>query len=203
MYVQAHLFSPVAKAAAQLDARPQVQRSFQLSSSGPSKREEAAVLDFAQAISEARGAALLQMQRSTGAANSADVESAALRYTSLLLGLINRQEVTPGAASPAPSGTSPTPDFAEAPAGSSTIPADGPLRTAVTFNWQDVLLTPSQASSAPDAVFELASFLVALALWKMRFAAGLCQTGSAGASTEASTAVSCPCNCCCQSRVSL
>lgn len=48
-------------------------------------------------------------------------------------------------------------------------------RGAVAFTWKDVMLSsPLGESTAHDAIFELASVLEAIALWKMARAATLC-----------------------------
>ncbi|KAK9798946.1 hypothetical protein WJX73_007519 [Symbiochloris irregularis] len=84
-----------------------------------------------------------------------------------------------------PGQSSPAPDSADA--DSLPLPANAPLRQAVAFQWQDVLVTNPQRVAGADAVFELASFLVAWALWQMRCAAALCQPGSAGSSSANAT----------------
>ena len=65
---------------------------------------------------------------------------------------------------------------------------NAPARRAVPFQWQDVLLTAGP-SSANDTVYELASVLVAVAVWQQRRAVYLCQGGKAGTSSDAAIKV--------------
>lgn len=77
---------------------------------------------------------------------------------------------------------------------SQQMPGNAPIRHAVLFQWQDVLQTDSP-SSASDAVYELASVLVAIAVWRQRRAVYLCQGGKTGTNSDAAIKV---CNTCTQ-----
>lgn len=66
------------------------------------------------------------------------------------------------------------------------VVGDSKLRRSVTFTWKDVMVSsPVGESTAPDAIFELASVLEAVALWKMARAATLCADARFGIGGEA------------------
>ncbi|BDA48020.1 probable BRO1 domain-containing protein BROX [Coccomyxa sp. Obi] len=93
-------------------------------------------------------------------------------------------EATPkadaGAASNAVSSS--TPSNATAP----PVVGDSKLRRSVAFTWKDVMVSsPVGESTAQDAIFELASVLEAVALWKMARAATLCADARFGIGGEA------------------
>ena len=71
---------------------------------------------------------------------------------------------------------------------SQQMPGNAPARRAVPFRWQDVLLIAGP-SSASDTVYELASVLIAVAVWQQRRAVYLCQGGKAGTSSDAAIKV--------------
>lgn len=177
--VHAHIFCPPSKTGASVDTRGQVDNSLRAASESPGRREQAAILEFAGSLGQARDAALAQLQREGAADGGTSTETAATKYLSLLLGLINRQQGPSAEASPA----------ADQPGAAPAIAADAQLRRAATFGWEDVLVTSRQASSAADSVFELASFLVAWGLWQMRCASSLCQPSRAGVSADTAAAV--------------
>lgn len=68
---------------------------------------------------------------------------------------------------------------------------NAPGRHCLVFQWQDVLIPTTQSSSA-DTVYELASALVATAVWKQRRAVYLCQGGKQGTSSDAAIKVCIP-----------
>ncbi len=57
-------------------------------------------------------------------------------------------------------------------------------RGAVAFAWKDVMISSPTDVKAHDAVFELASVLECVALWKMARAAVLCSDCRAGVNSE-------------------
>lgn len=71
---------------------------------------------------------------------------------------------------------------------SQQMQGDAPGRRCVVFEWQDVLVTTAQSSTA-DTVYELASALIATAVWKQRRAVYLCQAGKQGTSNDAAIKV--------------
>ena len=71
---------------------------------------------------------------------------------------------------------------------SQQMQGNAPGRHCVAFEWQDVLVTTAQSSTA-DTVYELASALVATAVWKQRRAVYLCQGGKQGTSNDAAIKV--------------
>ena len=77
---------------------------------------------------------------------------------------------------------------------SQQMQGDAPGRRCVLFQWQDCLITAAPSSSA-DTVYELASTLIAAAVWKQRRAVYLCQGGKQGTSNEA--AIKVPDELCC------
>ena len=182
VFVHAHLFSPPVKTCSPLDVRAQLERKFRLASEAPARKEQGSILDYGGSVGQSREAALTQLQRETAADGGDAVDNAASKYVALLLGIVTRHPSTDQPASV-------NPDHPEASHAGLALAADAQLRRAVTFEWQDVLVTSRQNSSAADAVFELASLLVAWALWQMRCASSLCQPSSAGARSDAATLV--------------
>lgn len=76
---------------------------------------------------------------------------------------------------------------------SQQMQGNAPGRHCVVFEWQDVLVTNAPSSTA-DTVYELASALIATAVWKQRRAVYLCQGGKQGTSNDAAIKVgSSPC----------
>lgn len=69
---------------------------------------------------------------------------------------------------------------------------NAPGRHCVVFQWQDVLVTTAQSSTA-DTVYELASALIATAVWKQRRAMYLGQGGRQGTSNDAAVKVCTQC----------
>ena len=65
---------------------------------------------------------------------------------------------------------------------------NAPGRHSFVFQWQDILVTTTQNSTA-DTVYELASALIATAVWKQRRAVYLCQGGKQGTSSDAAIKV--------------
>ena len=63
-------------------------------------------------------------------------------------------------------------------------------RKAVNFQWQEVLLAEGTLC-VTDAVYELASVLVSLAVWKQKRAVHITQAGQAGSPSETSIKVCC------------
>ncbi|CAL8462981.1 g2515 [Coccomyxa elongata] len=75
-----------------------------------------------------------------------------------------------------------TPSNAAAP----PVVGDSKLRRSIAFTWKDVMVSsPVGESTARDAIFELASVLEAVALWKMARAATLCADARFGIGGEA------------------
>ncbi len=101
------------------------------------------------------------------------------------------------------------PDFKDKPASAGAESSKGPTaaasgppivgdsklrRGAVAFSWKDVMLSsPAGESTAHDAIFELASVLEAVALWKMARAATLCADTRYGVGGDAVSKVSLHC----------
>lgn len=71
---------------------------------------------------------------------------------------------------------------------SQQMQGNAPGRRCVVFEWQDVLVATAQSSTA-DTVHELASALIATAVWKQRRAVYLCQGGKQGTSNDAAIKV--------------
>ena len=75
-----------------------------------------------------------------------------------------------------------------APSNAAALPVvgDSKLRRSVAFTWKDVMVSsPVGESTAQDAIFELASVLEAVALWKMARAATLCADARFGIGGDA------------------
>lgn len=174
-HIQAHIFLPSSKLTEAVDIGGRLSQSLQAAQVSD-RKSEAEVLGYGQSLGRARDTAVLQLQRASAGDGGSAVDEAALNYVALLQGLISQPEQP-----------SSSPDLAAADSWSPTPSA--PLRQAVAFQWQDVLLTGPQRVSGADAVFELASFLIAWALWQMRCAALLCQPNSAGSSNAHASAV--------------
>lgn len=120
------------------------------------------------------------------------VLDAAAAYLSLLSGLLSGSSSSDSATT----GDSPDAALALAEEGSSSgASLSGPaskLRAAAQFQWNDVLVAPPAGSqprsaSAADAMFELASALVATALRLMNAAAAACLDSPTGVATPATT----------------
>lgn len=97
------------------------------------------------------------------------------------------QERQPAAASQAATTHSPAAASTSAAQPDATaVKGDSKLRRgAVAFAWKDVMLGSSPAEvKAHDAIYELASVLESVALWKMARAAVLCSDCRAGISSE-------------------
>ena len=71
---------------------------------------------------------------------------------------------------------------------SQQMQGNAPGRHSFVFQWQDVLMTTAQSSTA-DTVYDLASALIATAVWKQRRAVYLCQGGKQGTSSDAAIKV--------------
>lgn len=71
-------------------------------------------------------------------------------------------------------------------AAAAPVVGDSKLRRSIAFTWKDVMVSsPVGESTARDAIFELASVLEAVALWKMARAATLCADARFGIGGEA------------------
>ncbi|KAL3151995.1 hypothetical protein ABBQ32_001116 [Trebouxia sp. C0010 RCD-2024] len=132
---------------------------------------------------------------SSAANTDAELDVAVSSYISLLLGLVNSY-----AAADATAGLDQETDARlqallgagqkkisasdECAAVSQQMLGNAPGRHCLVFQWQDVLIPTTQSSSA-DTVYELASALVATAVWKQRRAVYLCQGGKQGTSSDA------------------
>jgi hypothetical protein len=75
---------------------------------------------------------------------------------------------------------------------SQQMQGNAPTRHAVQFQWQDVLQTQGPSSTF-DTVYEMASVLVSVAVWKQRRAVYLCQGSKPGTNSEAAIKVSTLC----------
>ena len=69
-----------------------------------------------------------------------------------------------------------------------TLTGDSPLRYAIKFSWNQVLVKKmtTEAAHVPDAIYELASALVAGAIWYIRRAGNLCESTPTGITSETS-----------------
>lgn len=71
---------------------------------------------------------------------------------------------------------------------SQQMQGNAPARHAVLFQWHDILQTEGP-NSAHDTVYELASVLIAVAVWRQRRALYLCQGGKTGTDSQAAIKV--------------
>ena len=69
-----------------------------------------------------------------------------------------------------------------------TISGNSPARKAVNFQWEEVLLSEGPCN-ASDAVYELASVLISLAVWKQKQAVRVTDAGKSGSTSEAAIKV--------------
>ncbi|KAK9828236.1 hypothetical protein WJX74_004986 [Apatococcus lobatus] len=148
IFIQAHLLDPSQKATAP--------PTFEQLNISKSHKGKPAAESYIQGLTQNRERLVSLLVANKGTTEDA-LDAACQTYISLLLGLIN-----PVAAD----------------AGSSVqVNAQSVLRRRVTFAWLDALVVSGQAQMA-DAVFELASVLTAVAIWKMKHAAAICREAS-------------------------
>lgn len=162
--IQAHIYSPAAKASTDLDFAQHLERCIDASTRGQgSKANRAGALSYLQSLSATRRQLLELLARPNSDADG-DIASSLSQYVGLLLGLINTNGALSG-----------------------QIAGDHCARRSVPFQWRDVLLQIA-GNGMPDAVYELGSVLVAAAAWRQQRAAALCSGSSDGMPPE--TAIS-------------
>jgi hypothetical protein len=188
-FVQAHVYKPEAKLPESVSFARALNKYA--ASSGVEKKQARA---FVTALDEQRKALETALGSATALEETA-FDEILNTYLSLLLGLIDRQ--------PAADATSSADDVeaalnkmdSEAGGSNAAVAAAGgalagssPLRHLVPFAWQEAVAVKGRAAGG-DALFELASVLVAAGLWRMQRAAHLLTPSVKGASTEASAQV--------------
>ncbi|KAK9868803.1 hypothetical protein WJX84_000981 [Apatococcus fuscideae] len=150
IFINAHLLGPGGKAT----VPPAFQQQLNFSKS---HRGKGAVETYIQNLTQARERLVGLLSSSKGTSEES-VDAACAEYSSHLLGLINEPSTDAGAGS--------------------RVAGNSRLRRMVAFAWQDALVASGQVQMA-DSVFELASLLVAVAIWKMQKAAAICHEGGA------------------------
>lgn len=159
------------------------------------KKQQATATTYLQDLSALRSACLSRLD-SSAANTEIELLEAAEAYISALLGLVNNYTQAINSAPELDeqtdarlqallgSGPARVNKLDEAAVISQQMPGNALARRAVPFQWQDVLLIAGP-SSASDTVYELASILIAVAVWQQRRAVYLCQGGKAGSSSDA------------------
>jgi hypothetical protein len=186
--IHPHLYEPQAKPLAPVQLSKQLLKHLGQGDKATAKR-------YAEGLDGARKALQGALESTTVSEDS--VQSALAEYVAALLGLVDAPSKQAASLASSPADTAA--DAALAVDGSSQqqpsaaaagqgIKGDSPLRGAVSFTWQDVLVG-SAAFTHQDAVFELASVLIAASIWYMRRAASLCRDSASGVASPASMQV--------------
>ncbi|GAB4819023.1 hypothetical protein N2152v2_006069 [Parachlorella kessleri] len=168
--IHPHLYEPKLKPVAQVQPSKQLLRYLGSGDKSTAKR-------YAEQLDGARKT--LQTALDSTSLSETGIQSAVEDYVALLLGLVgapasgSSQVAENGAAATEANGTQASAASAQG------VKGDSPLRKAVSFAWQDAIVG-STLCTFPDAVFELASVLVAAGVWYMRRAASLCQDSASG-----------------------
>lgn len=192
-FVQAHVYKPEAKLPETVSFARALNKYA--ASSGVEKKQARA---FVTALDEQRKALETALGSATALEETA-FDEILNAYLSLLLGLIDRKPAADATSSAddveaalnnmdSEAGGSNAAAPAVAAAAGGAIAGSSPLRHLVPFAWQEVVANKGRAAGG-DALFELASVLVAAGLWRMQRAAHLCAPSVKGASTEASAQV--------------
>ena len=138
------------------------------SSSALGRSNQAAARAYAESQQTGRQAAT-DLLSSSSPGQEEQTETAVTAYVSSLLLSVNR-----------PAEAAALPGLPEA----SQVVGDSPARSIAGYGWRDVLVTAEQSAQASDTVFELASLLIAWALYKMRAASATCAAVAGGAPSD-------------------
>ena len=168
--IHPHIYEPKAKLLTPAQPSKQLLRYLGSGDKGTAKR-------YAEQLDGARKT--LQAALESTSLSETSLQSALEEYVARLLGLVDASSSASshgpenGEAAAEANGSQATAISAQG------VKGDSPLRKAVSFAWQDAI-AGSTLCTFPDAVFELASVLVAAGVWYMRRAASLCQDSASG-----------------------
>lgn len=173
--VHPHLYEPLPKPIVAVQFGKQLLKHLDKGGDKGAAKAFAAQLEATrQALSSALASTSTSEESVQGALND---------YLALLLGLVEPPAGAVVAASaPAPEGA------AEAAQGGTHdtqggLKPNSPLRSAVSFAWDDIIVSTA-VRTCPDALFELASVLTAVAVWYERRTAELCRDSATGVASK-------------------